>query len=146
LDIRRVRTHIKAEHKTKTVMTKDQIEALRSVLCRIQKMRKVENGLTIFLVWDEKDWLVIMQCLQDHGLFKSNPKRPPLKAFAEWVQENHVPQLLAECNADEMSLASENLKGERYPWKGVTWKPSILVRWRALYAKLSKMLQKQVEP
>lgn len=41
-------------------MTKDQIEALRSVLCRIQKMRKVENGLTIFLVWDEKDWLVIM--------------------------------------------------------------------------------------
>lgn len=60
MDIRRVRTHIKAEHKTQTVMTKDQIEALRSVLCRIQKMRKVENGLTIFLVWDEKDWLVIM--------------------------------------------------------------------------------------
>ena len=118
-------------------------ETLRGILESVQRMRREENGLTIFLVWDEKDWLVIMQCLQDHGLFKSNPKRPPLKAFEEWVRENQVPQLLTFCDAEEMSLASENLNGARYPWKGVTWKPSILVRWRALYRILSNKLMEK---
>ena len=76
-------------------------EALREVLHKVQWMRKiVKTDIKVFLVTEDWDWLVIMQCLQDHGLFKLNPKRPPLKAFEEWVRENKVPQLLTICDAE----------------------------------------------
>lgn len=116
------------------------IDALRSVLGSTQRVRKIKNGLTIFLVSDDSDWLVIMQCLQDHGLFKYPKKRPPLAAFEKWVRETGMPQTLTICNVYDMSMASRELHGARYPWKDVTCHPEMLRRWRALYQILEKRL------
>ena len=123
-------------------MTTTQTETLRSVLCRIQKMHKTKNDLTIYLVCDDSDWLVIMQCLQDHGLFRQS-SRPPLKEFVGWMASAQIPQYLTICEPYYMSMASRELKGARYPWRGVTWNPRMLVRWRALYQILDRKLTEQ---
>ena len=93
-----------------------------------------------FLICEDWDWLVVLQCMQAHGLYKSNPKRPPLKDFVEWLRSNSVPQYLAHYSVYEMSLASRNIRGARFPWAGVMWEPHVLKRWRHLYRKLDKML------
>ena len=114
--------------------TQEQI--LVAILSRIQRMHV---GLYT-LMSEHWDWLVVMQCMQDHGLYKSNPKRPPLSAFAAWVKQQNIPQLLAHCSMREMSLANTGIRGARYPWADVTWEPYVLERWRVLYRTLSKML------
>ena len=112
---------------------------MRDMLVRVQRMRKVEKELTIYLVSDDADWLAILQWMQDHGLFASGQKRPPLKAFVAWVEENQIPQLLTICNSYYMSMANRELHGARYPWKEITdWYPNMLKRWRALYQILNK--------
>ena len=117
--------------------TATQDQNLVAVLTRIQRMHVPER---YFLMWEHWDWLVVLQCMQDHGLFKSNPKRPPLAAFEQWLHEHDVPQLLAKCPVYEMSLASRALRGARYPWANATWEPYVLARWRVLYRTLDSML------
>lgn len=112
-------------------------ETLKQVLARIQRMRVPERTILMCEHWD---WLVVLQCMQEHGLFKNNPKRPPLSAFAEWVQQQNIPQLLTQCSMREMSLANTGIRGERYPWADVMWEPCVLERWRVLYRTLDKML------
>lgn len=114
-----------------------QDDILVAILTRIQRMHVPDRYLLMCEHWD---WLVVLQCMQDHNLFKSNPKRPPLAAFDQWLHEHNVPQLLAHCSVYEMSLASRNLRNARYPWAGVTWEPYVLDRWRVLYRTLSKQL------
>lgn len=116
-------------------------EEVIKVLTRVQRMH-LKNGM--FLVTEDWDWLVVMQCLQDHGLFKSNPKRMPLKAFVEWMEQQHVPQLFTTCSANEMSLACRELDGARYPWTDESWEPYVLIRWRLLYRHLDKMLTEEM--
>lgn len=94
-----------------------------------------------FLVTEDWDWFVVLQCLQDHHLFKSNPKRPPIKAFVQWLNDNGVPQLRTHFNPYQLSLASRQLRDERFPWSNTACNPSILRRWRILYKQLSNMLQ-----
>ena len=94
-----------------------------------------------FLIWEDWDWFVVLQCLQDHHLFKSNPKRPPIKAFVQWLNDNGVPQLRTHFNPYQLSLASRQLRDERFPWSKTACNPSILRRWRVLYKQLSNMLQ-----
>ena len=128
--------------------TQTDVEVIIKVLTRVQKMYRTDvdkNGERVcygLLLWEDWDWLVVMQCLQDHGLFKNNPKRPPLKAFVEWIEELQVPQIASTCCAKEMSLASRELRGARYPWNGESWEPYVLVRWRMLYKTLDEMLTK----
>ena len=117
-----------------TPATQEQV--LVAILTRIQRM----HTEWYILMTEHWDWLVVLQCMQDHNLFKSNPKRPPLAAFDQWLHEHNVPQLLAHCSVYEMSLASRNLRNARYPWAGVTWEPYVLDRWRVLYRTLSKQL------
>lgn len=114
--------------------TQEQI--LVAILSRIQRMHV---GLYT-LMSEHWDWLVVLQCLQDHNLFKSNPKRPPLAAFDQWLRQQNIPQLLAHCSVYEMSLANRNIRNARYPWANVTWEPYVLQRWRVLYRTLSKLL------
>ena len=114
-------------------------EALREVLHKVQWMRKiVKTDIKVFLVTEDWDWLVIMECLQDHGIFKVNPERMPFRAFEDWMQ--CMPQYLSECNARKMGHAYNLLSGARYPWKDVDWYPCVLRRWRALYQILDRML------
>ena len=115
--------------------TKD--DTLVAILTRIQRMHVPNRYI---LMWEHWDWLVVLQCMQDHNLFKSNPKRPPLAAFDQWLHSHNVPQLLAHCSVYEMSLANRNIRNVRYPWAGVTWEPYVLDRWRVLYRTLSKQL------
>ena len=84
--------------------------------------------------------MIIMQCMQDHGVFLSRPERPPLKEFVDWMESVQVPQLLTECNTVTMSRAYCKLGGTRYPWKGTSVQKHILFRWRVLYQMLGKML------
>ena len=119
---------------SETPATQEQV--LVAILTRIQRM----HTEWYILMTEHWDWLVVLQCMQDHNLFKSNPKRPPLAAFDQWLHEHNVPQLLAHCSVYEMSLASRNLRNARYPWAGVTWEPYVLDRWRVLYRTLSKQL------
>lgn len=96
---------------------------------------------SIFLVTEDWDWFVVLQCLQDHHLFKSNPKRPPIKAFVQWLNDNGVPQLRTHFNPYQLSLASRQLRDDRFPWSNTACNTSILRRWRVLYNQLSNMLQ-----
>jgi len=121
----------------KTINVTD--EQLCEVLERLQRMRKiVKTDIKVFLVTEDWDWLVIMECLQDHGMFKVNPERMPYAEFETWMQQ--MPQYLSECSAIKLARAGRTLHNARYPWKGVDWNPHVLVRWRALYQILSRLL------
>jgi len=116
-----------------------QDELLVAILTRIQRMHVPKFDDCVLMV-EDWDWLVVLQCLQDHGLFKSNPKRPPLSAFAAWVNQHNIQQRLAHCSVREMSTANTGIRNARYPWTGITWEPNVLVRWRLLYRTLDTML------
>ncbi len=115
------------------------------LLTRAQRMvryRKDDNGNKVaygFLLWEDRDWLVVLQWLQDNGLFVTNPKRPPIAKFVKWIEETQVPQLLSSCQTESITLANNALNGARYPWNETRMKPHILVRWRALYQNLDKL-------
>lgn len=111
---------------------------LALVLTRIQLCYIPDST---FLMVEDRDWLVVMQCLQDHNRFKINHQRPPLKAFVRWLNQQHVPQLLAHCSAERMSEACRQLNSERYPWNNVHWESNLLRRWRILYRQLSHLLE-----
>ena len=111
-------------------------ETLDHVLERIQHMYIPERYI---LVWEDWDWLVVLQCMQDHHLFKENPKRPPFAAFEQWLEQNKVPQLLAHCSERNLRYVNKKIRGARYPWKDVAWEPHVLKRWRVLYRTLDKM-------
>lgn len=113
-------------------------ETLEQVLERIQRMYIPDH---YFLMCEHWDWLVVLQCLQDHGLFKTNPKRMPLTEFAAWIHDHGVPQLLAKCTKRTMSYANEAIQLARYPWDGTEWNENVLKRWRILYRTLENMLQ-----
>jgi len=111
-------------------------ETLDHVLERIQHMYIPER---FYLVWEDWDWLVVLQCMQDHQLFKANPKRPPFTEFEQWLEQNNVPQLLAHCSERNLRYVNKKIRGARYPWKDVVWEPHVLRRWRVLYRTLDKM-------
>ena len=120
-------------------MKESKDEQVREVLIRVQRMRKVvQQDMKVFLVSEDWDWLVIMQCMQDHGLVAQNTVRPPFSAFETWM--DCMPQYLSACNARKMGYAYNMLSGARYPWKEVDWYPYVLRRWRSLYRILDKML------
>ena len=121
----------------KPEQTASQDERLAAILTRIQRM----NTEWYTLMSEHSDWLVVLQCLQDHHLFKSNPKRPPLTEFIAWLNTNHVPQLLAQASVRSMSHANNRINGARYPWTDVTWNRHVIRRWRILYETLQSFLQ-----
>ena len=115
-------------------------EQLREVLHHLQRMRKiVKEDIKVFLVTEDWDWLVIMECLQDHGMFKVTPERMPYADFEIWMRQ--MPQYLSECSAIKLARAGRTLHYARYPWNDVDWNPHVLVRWRALYRILSRQLE-----
>ena len=63
---------------------------LNSALTRIQLCYIPDST---FLMVEDWDWLVVLQCLQDHNLFKSHPQRPPLSDFETWLNDSHIPHL-----------------------------------------------------
>ena len=89
---------------------------------------------------EDRDWLVVLQCMQDHHLFKSNPKRPPLSAFRQWLEKEGIEQYFAQCIVREMSDANKLINGARYPWDDVHMEPGVLKRWRGLYRALDRRL------
>ena len=111
-------------------------ESLEQLLERVQRIYIPDYD---FLICEDWDWLVVLQWMQDHGLYKSNPQRPPLGAFVRWVHEHHIPLYLTRCSMREMSKANTGIRNARYPWTGVAWEPYVLTRWRLLYRQLEKM-------
>ena len=93
----------------------------------------------IWLFSESWDWIVVLQWLQNHGLFKENPHRPPFQAFEDWLQKNHV-ESRAPYDAHEMSLAHRRILGARYPWENMMVEPGLLNRWVSLYNELSKLM------
>ena len=92
------------------------------------------------LMSEHWDWLVVLQCMQDHGLFKSNPQRPPFAAFEQWLRQQQVPQRIAHYSVRNLTYANNKIAGARYPWTNVQWEPHVLKRWRITYATLAQML------
>lgn len=114
-------------------------EQTLQVLTRIQRFYINDEFGSIWLVYEDWDWLAILQWLQDNGLFKNNPTRPPFKAFENWLNENNVPHIRAHYTAYEMSLAHRRIGGARYPWNEVTVDLGMIRRWRILYNQLSEL-------
>ena len=85
-------------------------ESIKEVLTRIQHARARNS---YFLMIEDRDWLVVLQCMQDHHLFKSNPKRPPLSAFRQWLEKEEIEQYFAQCIVREMSDANKLINGEK---------------------------------
>lgn len=112
-------------------------ESIKEVLTRIQHARARNS---YFLMIEDRDWLVVLQCMQDHHLFKSNPKRPPLKSFREWLEKEGIEQYFARCIVREMSDANKSINGARYPWDDAHLEPCVLERWRGLYRALDRRL------
>ena len=92
------------------------------------------------LICEHYDWLVVMQCMQDHGLFKSNQKRPPLAEFVRWLESHQVPCVLTQYSTYHLSMAQRAIRDARYPWTEVMWEPNIVKRWRVLYQFLDAIL------
>ena len=119
----------KAEHAT-------QDDYLVAILTCIQRMPMPNFTLMV----EHWDWLVVLQCLQDHGMFKSNPTRPPFAAFEHWLKTHEVAQPIAHCSVRNLTYVNKKIAGARYPWTNVKWEPNVLKRWRILYLKLDQML------
>lgn len=130
---------------SKDTETKEQVlQVLNLVQRRLINIKPwVGYDQTLHLVYEDWDWLVVMQWLQDNGLLKSNPKRPPLKAFEQWLRENTVPQLHTHYSAYELSLAVRRIGGAHYPWKEVKVDLGMIRRWRVLYRYLTKLMQEE---
>ena len=79
-----------------------QDDILVAILTRIQRMHVPDR---YFLMWEHWDWLVVLQCMQDHNLFKSNPKRPPLAQRTLPVGRRHVGTLCVRSLARSLSYA-----------------------------------------
>ena len=118
-----------------TPATQEQV--LVAILTRIQRM----HTEWYTLMTEHWDWLVVLQCMQDHGFFKSNPTRPPFAAFDQWLRHHNVPQLLAHCSVRNLTYVNKKIAGARYPWTNVQWEPYVLKRWRVTYDTLAKMLK-----
>lgn len=106
-----------------------QDELLVALLCSIQRFQLNLNGF----MFDAWDWLVALQWMQDHHLFKSNPKRPPFAAFKLWLKAHNVPQLHEQCSVRTLTYANKMIAGARYPWSNTAWTPSIVRRWGVMY-------------
>lgn len=117
-----------------------QDEVLVAILTRIQRMRMPVRNDNI-LMSEHWDWIVVLQCMQDNGLFTVHPQRMPLTEFEIWVREHHVPQMITKCTKRTMSYALTAIHSARYPWTDVVWKTNVLERWRILYRTLNSMLQ-----
>ena len=118
------------------------MESLDQVLERIQRRTYLPKDTRMkpnLMMQEDWDWLVVLQCMQDHQLFKNPPKRPPLKAFEQWVNERELATHWCKCSADEMTIACRNIKGARYPWNEVMWELATLRRWRILYEAMSSL-------
>lgn len=115
-----------------------QEQVLVAILTRIQRMWIRDQYILMGEHWD---WLVVLQCLQNNGLFTTHPQRMPLTEFERWIHSHNVPQMLTQCTKRTMSYANNAIHGARYPWDGVDWEPNVLERWRALYRTLESMLQ-----
>jgi|GEM_PF-2955037 len=112
-------------------------ERLVAILARIQHMRVPDHYILMSENWD---WLVVLQCLQDHGLFKTNPQRPPFTDFNHWCHQANIPEVRTKRKMRTMSHVNSKLKGARYPWTDTKWHPQVLARWRVLYQTLDHML------
>ena len=113
-----------------------QVQILVAILIRIQRMYVRDQYVLMTEHWD---WIVVLQCMQAHNLFKSNPKRPPFAAFDAWLKKHDVPQLLAHCSVRNLTYVNQKINGKHYPWTDVQWESAVLRRWRKLYETLDKM-------
>lgn len=111
---------------------------LEQVLERIQRMWIRDR---FFLMTEDWDWIVVLQCMQDHGLFKSNPKRVPFGAFVTWLKEHKVPQYLTKYSVRNLRHVNKRIAGARHPWSEVTWDRNVPDRWRIIYANLERMFK-----
>ena len=123
-------------------------EEVIKVLTRVQKMYRTvvdengEKGYYGLLFWEERDWLVVLQWMQTHGLFKTNKIRPPFAEFVQWIETNHVPQIIAICEVAAMSVAFRTIGGAHYPWNNAQMGENILDRWRELYETMDTLWEK----
>ena len=92
------------------------------------------------LMIEHWDWLVVLQCLQDHHLFTIHPQQPPLTEFVNWLHTNHVQQRMAQASVRTMSYANNQIRGARYPWDEVKWNRHVIERWKELYKTLDSIL------
>jgi hypothetical protein len=122
---------------TKQNETATQEERLVAILTHMQCL----HTKFYTLMSGHEDWLVVLQCMQDHGFFKSNPSRPPFAAFEQWLRDHNVPQRLAHCSVRNLTYVNKKIRGARYPWTDVAWEPGVLKRWRVTYDTLAKMLK-----
>ena len=118
-----------------TPATQEQV--LVAILTRLQGM----HTEWYTLMTEHWDWLVVLQCMQDHGFFKTNPTRPPFAAFEQWLRHHDVLQLRAHCSVRNLTYVNNKIAGARYPWTDVTWEPYVIERWRVTYYNLAKMLK-----
>lgn len=127
---------------SKDTETKEKVlQVLNLVQSRLINIKPwVGYDQTLDLVYEDWDWLVVMQWLQDNGLLKSNPMRPPLTAFEQWLRENYVPQYRTHYSAYELSLAHRHIGGARYPWSEVKNDLGMIRRWRILYNDLTRLM------
>lgn len=96
-----------------------------------------------FLLWEDWDWLVVLQCLQDHGLFQKNHKRMPLSAFVKKLEELNIRVYVAHYSMRSMSYANAKINNMRYPWDGCKTMPDyIIARWQRLYRLLQYIMTK----
>ena len=109
------------------------------------RLRMAHKGAELFdgpLFFEPWDWIVVMQCMQDHGYFMPTKERQPYRSFVEWLKQIPLPGNMQKCSAKTLSRIHIELNGARYPWNEVKWKAHVHVheRWCAMYKIFDKML------
>lgn len=131
--------NVMKEDYTSQLETMTQDEKLASALNLIQRVYG-KDGL--FLMREDSDWLVVMQCLQDNGLFLKHTQRMPLTAFIKKLEALGVPQLWIHYSMRSMSYTNAKINGLRYPWEGCFMPNGIIKRWQELYRLVRWVLVK----
>lgn len=96
-------------------------------------------------MYESWDWIVALQWMQDKGMFRTNPKRPPFAAFKLWLHKHNVPQRHEQCSTRSLTHVNKMIAGARYPWREVKWEPNIVKRWREMYRLMNWVWKKLSE-
>ena len=105
----------------------------------LECVQRITVGERYGFMYESWDWLVALQWMQDKGMFKTNPQRPPFAAFTRWLHQHDVPQLHQQCTPHSLRHANEMIAGVRYPWTEVEWEPNVIKRWHAMYRLMNSV-------
>ena len=113
-----------------------QDQQLVALVTSVQKLSCNDRFVFMAESWD---WIVALQWMQDHGMFKTNLTRPPFSAFKAWLHHHNVPQTRTCCSLRSLTHVNQKIAGAHFPWRDIHWESNVLQRWRVMYQLMDRI-------